>query len=517
MGANYGSSLALYDKRELILSPIDLSPHLKIPQAAKKVYSNSSISSLVGGEKSVWNKNVIILESKNKHQPVANNQNISTSQGSKLSIRLSATDGDNDPLSFLVKTMPAHGTISGTAPNLTFTPTVGFAGVDRFTFQTNDGSQNSNLGTVTINVLPVYVDWTSSSQTSANESGTLTVTARLSAVTGQVVTIPFTVSGTAIGADRTISASPITIAAGATSSTATIRITEDSLIEGKETVILTMGTPINATKGTLTAHAAVITDDDVLPSGPISKDSIVGQRESGGAALGYYVNSNSSRVGTGGVVRTRADRNVVMGYRLPTLPVGVKVTSATFTFEITGGRDSANLDPGLDVYLLKTANPDTSGTAFFYHGVSANTSSAKLVGSKSISIGQNTVAYADDQYDVELTLTGEALALLKSFYGSDHVPDQPEAFFRFNLNKDPAVSSYIRYEIDLADSESALAINAVPVTATLKQDGSATTTGNASAQGVSQKGSSCGVGNGLAVFALLSFFFAATCLRRKVS
>jgi hypothetical protein len=139
------------------------------------------------------------------------------------------------------------------------------------------------------------------------------------------------------------------------------------------------------------------------------------------------------------------------------------------------------------------------------------------VGSKSISIGQNTVAYADDQYDVELTLTGEALALLQSFYGNDHVPDQSEAFFRFNLNKDPAVSSYIRYEIDLADSESALAINAVPVTATVKQDGSATTTGSASAQGVSQKGSSCGVGNGLAVFALLSFVFAATCLRRKVS
>lgn len=360
------------------------------------------------------------------------------------------------------------------------------------------------------------VSWTAANQLSAIERGSLTVTAKLSMASTLNVSVPFAITGTAASdADYSISASPITIAAGATSGTATIRITDDSLIEGKETVILTMGTPINATKGAITEHTATITDDDVPPSGPVSKDAIVGQREANGAALGYYVNSMSSRVGTGGASPARSDRAVVMGYRLPTLPVGVKVTSATFTFEITGGRDSANLDPGLDVYLLKTANPDTSGTAFFYHGTSANTSSAKLVGSKYISIGQTTVAYADDQYDVELTLTGEALALLQSFYGNDHIPDQPEAFFRFNLNKDPAVSSYIRYEIDLADNESSLAINTASGTATPKQESATTAAADASALGESHKGSSCGVGNGLAVLALLSFFVAVTGLRRK--
>lgn len=75
-----------------------------------------------------------------------------------------------------------------------------------------------------------------------------------------------------------------------------------------------------------------------------------------------------------------------------------------------------------------------------------------------INIGTSGVAYADDQYDVEFALTGEALALPQNFYGGDNVPDQPEACFRFNLNKDPAASTFIRYMIDLADNESSLTI-----------------------------------------------------------
>ena len=198
-----------------------------------------------------------------------------------------------------------------------------------------------------------------------------------------------------------------------------------------------------------------------------------------------------------------------------TLPAGTTVTDATFKFEITGGRDSGNFDPGLDVYLLRTANPDASGTSFFHHGASAHTSSAKLVGTKYISIGTSAAAYADDQYDVEFALTGEALALLQSFYGGDNVPEQSKAYFRFNLNKDPAVSTFIRYAVDLADNESALAINVAPGNTTSKPAVFATATADASAQAESKKTSSCGVGSGLAVLTLLSLVFMATFLRRK--
>src|SRR5262249_19056180 len=56
------------------------------------------------------------------------------------------------PLTYLVLTQPTRGTLSGSAPNLTYTPKPGFNGPDSFTFLANDGTSNSNTATVTITV-----------------------------------------------------------------------------------------------------------------------------------------------------------------------------------------------------------------------------------------------------------------------------------------------------------------------------------------------------------------------------
>lgn len=108
------------------------------------------------------------------------------------------------------------------------------------------------------------ITWATATQASANESGTLTLTAQLSSVTPQNVTVPFTVTGgTATGADYTIGNSQITITAGSTTGTTTITITPDSIHElNGETVILTIGTPTNAAKGASLIHTATIRDDD---------------------------------------------------------------------------------------------------------------------------------------------------------------------------------------------------------------------------------------------------------------
>ena len=50
---------------------------------------------------------------------------------------------------------PANGTLSGTAPNLTYTPDADFYGKDSFTFHVNDGFNDSNVATITIDVLPL--------------------------------------------------------------------------------------------------------------------------------------------------------------------------------------------------------------------------------------------------------------------------------------------------------------------------------------------------------------------------
>lgn len=133
------------------------------------------------------------------------------------------------------------------------------------------------------------VEWTESSQASLTESGTLTVTARLSAASSEDVTVPFSVSGTASAGDYTITASPITIPAGETTGTAAITITTDSIAEPEETVILTMGTPTNATAGIITVHTATITDN------------------AGGVWLGISGDWSSADTWTGGIIADGTD------------------------------------------------------------------------------------------------------------------------------------------------------------------------------------------------------------------
>ena len=52
-------------------------------------------------------------------------------------------------------TGPTKGTLSGTAPNLTYTPNANANGADSFTFKANDGTVDSNIATVSITVTAV--------------------------------------------------------------------------------------------------------------------------------------------------------------------------------------------------------------------------------------------------------------------------------------------------------------------------------------------------------------------------
>jgi len=73
-----------------------------------------------------------------------------------LSVTLIGEDPDaTDILSYSIVDPPANGTLSGDAPNLTYTPDQNYFGVDTFTFKVNDGTVDSNQATVKITVNPV--------------------------------------------------------------------------------------------------------------------------------------------------------------------------------------------------------------------------------------------------------------------------------------------------------------------------------------------------------------------------
>ncbi|MDD5594914.1 MAG: Ig-like domain-containing protein, partial [Candidatus Omnitrophica bacterium] len=86
------------------------------------------------------------------HAPVAHNQSVNTDEDAAISITLSATDADDDNLTYSVVSNPGQGSLSGTAPNLNYTPNESFSGDDSFTFKANDGLADSNIATVSIKV-----------------------------------------------------------------------------------------------------------------------------------------------------------------------------------------------------------------------------------------------------------------------------------------------------------------------------------------------------------------------------
>jgi gliding motility-associated-like protein len=87
--------------------------------------------------------------------PVANSQSVTVNEDASVNITLTASDIDNDPLTYSIVTGPANGTISGTLPNITYTPDPDYSGPDSFTFKVNDGTTDSNTATVTITVTPI--------------------------------------------------------------------------------------------------------------------------------------------------------------------------------------------------------------------------------------------------------------------------------------------------------------------------------------------------------------------------
>lgn len=82
--------------------------------------------------------------------PTAIPQAITTVRGAAVSVTLSASDPDGDPLSFAIATPPAHGVLEGTGAQRTYTPAPDFIGADEFSFTANDGTHTSAPAPVSI-------------------------------------------------------------------------------------------------------------------------------------------------------------------------------------------------------------------------------------------------------------------------------------------------------------------------------------------------------------------------------
>ncbi len=92
--------------------------------------------------------------------PVAAALSVDLNEDEGKDIVLSATDAEDDTLTFLIVSEPSNGTLTsssgGSGSNAwTYQPDENFHGVDSFTYKANDDEEDSNIATASITVTPV--------------------------------------------------------------------------------------------------------------------------------------------------------------------------------------------------------------------------------------------------------------------------------------------------------------------------------------------------------------------------
>jgi hypothetical protein len=151
-----------------------------------------------------------------------------------------------------------------------------------------------------------------------------------------------------------------------------------------------------------------------------SQDRIVGDRQSGGDALGYYA-EGALTTGVAGGNPNRVNTNSVIGFTLPTLNLGESVTAANFGIEIAG----INVGGAFTVALfgLTETDPDASGVTLFSQS----------------GTGAINTAFTSTAAAAGSTPSSDVTTFIQSLY-SGNTPNQSEVFFRLNQTTTMAIN-----------------------------------------------------------------------------
>jgi len=257
--------------------------------------------------------------------PTADAQSVTTPEDTPVAIILTGSDAEGDPLSYIVLTQPSYGTLSGTAPNLTYTPNANYNGSDSFTFKVNDGTADSTPATVGITVTPVNDPPSADAgtdQTVSDSDGTgremVTLTGSGSDTDGTIASYEWKEGGATIGTAQIIR--PV-LSVGVHAITLTVADNGGAI--GSDDVTVT----VNANQAP-TANAG--TDQTVTDSDHSGSESVTlsgSGADADGTIVAYEWKENTTTLGTG-----------------PSISVDLAVGEHTITLTVTDNGGATRSD-----------------------------------------------------------------------------------------------------------------------------------------------------------------------------
>jgi hypothetical protein len=122
---------------------------------------------------------------------------------------------------------------------------------------------------VTAGFQQLSVEFAVITSSGSEEINLVTLAVELTAACSHTVTVDYSVSGgtaTGSGVDYTLASGTLSFSPGDTSENVQITVVDDSVVEGNETVIIMLSSPVNATLGANTSYTyTIICDDDNTP------------------------------------------------------------------------------------------------------------------------------------------------------------------------------------------------------------------------------------------------------------
>ena len=332
--------------------------------------------------------------------PVAGPKSSTTNEDASLISSVSATDVDNDPLTFSKVSDPAHGTVTVNANGtFTYTPAANYNGSDSFTFKASDATAHSNTATVSITVtgtqdLPTIGDVIDRSTAEDNGTGAINVT--VGDVDGDTLTLSGSSSNDALVPDANV-------VVGGSAANPTVTVTPAANLSGTSIITLTVSDGNGGTASDTFVLTVTPSDDPTITD--IADQST--ERDTATAALNFTIgdadeaaagltlsgsSSNTTLVPNGNIVfgGSGANRTVTV------TPAPGQSGTATITVTVT----DTSSDTASDSFVL-TVNDNPTISAMPDVKVSEDTATGALaftVGDTETLAGNLTVtASSSDQ------------------------------------------------------------------------------------------------------------------------